>query len=234
MKTVINDYSNTLTCGPFERSRLMRNNNIEIRLLGVKCEWITLKWLRQRSNGQFPWTLWWILGSNKSREFRDQYINYRMFKDHPFLWIYLSYLSYYLQTNARGLHLPRFKFCPVSWTPHCHLWFWLCLVNLAFYCLPEGPPTVLHLQSKGPYSAVLVDLNVISPYTHTRDRQTGPARCRLEVTAPPGHKLTVHLDHPKALPNRTSEKRHGVLPCFLKLVSICDAVLLLNVCLWRG
>jgi hypothetical protein len=102
-------------------------------------------------------------------------------------------------------------------------------VNLAFYCLPEVPPTVLHLQSKGPHSAVLVDLNVISPYIHTTDGQTGAARCRLEVTAPPGHKLTVHLDHPKALLNRTSEKLHGVLSCFLKLVSICDAaVLLLN------
>lgn len=86
------------------------------------------------------------------------------------------------------------------------------LVNLAFYCLPEGPPTILRLPSKGPHSAVLVDLN-----THTTDGQTGAARCRLEVTAPPGHKLTVHLDHPKAFPNRTSEKRNGVLPCFLKL-----------------
>lgn len=104
-------------------------------------------------------------------------------------------------------------------------------MNLAFYCLPEGPPTVLHLQAKGPHSAVLVDLNVITPYTHTMDGQAGAARCRLEVIAPPGHKLTVHLDHPKALPNRTSEKRHGVLPCLLKLVSIHDAMLLLNVCL---
>jgi hypothetical protein len=37
MKAVINDYRNTLRCGPFERNRLMRKNNIKIRLLGVKC-----------------------------------------------------------------------------------------------------------------------------------------------------------------------------------------------------
>ena len=126
------------------------------------------------------------------------------------------------------------SYSPSAEPPYCHLWFCLCSANLAFYCLPEGPTKVLHLQPKGPHSAVLVDLNVISPYTHTTDRQTGAARCRLEVVAPAGHKLTVHLDHPKALTNRTSEKRHGFLPCFLKLVSICDAVLLLNVCLWRG
>jgi len=145
-----------------------------------------------------------------------------IFGNHPFLWNYLSnLLSYYLQTNAHCLRLPprwpRFKFCPVSWTPYCHLWFRLWSVNLALYCLPEGPPAILRLPSKGPHSAVLVDLN-----THTTDGQTGAARCRLEVTAPPGHKLTVHLDHPKAFPNRTSEKRNGVPPCFLKLVSICD------------
>ena len=162
-----------------------------------------------------------------------------MFRNHPLLWNYLSYLlSFYLQTNAHGLLLPprwpRFKFCPVTWTPYCNLWFWLCSVNLAYFCLPEGPPAVLNLQSKGPRSAGLVDLNVLSPYTHTTEGQTGAARCRLEVTAPPGHKLTVRLDHPKALPSRTSEKRHGVLPCFLKLVSTCDTVLLLNVCLWCG
>lgn len=150
-----------------------------------------------------------------------------MFKYYPFLWNYLScLLRYYLQTNVHGIILtrrePRFKFCSVSWAPYCHLWFWLCSVNLAFYCLPEGPPKVLHLQPKGPHSAVLVDLNFVSLYTHTTDRQTTAERCRLEVIAPPGHKLTVHLDHPKALPNRTSEKRHGSLPCFLKLVSICD------------
>ena len=154
MKAVITYYINTLSCGPFERSRLMRKNNIKILLLGVKCEWITLKWLRQWSNGELPWTQWRSLGSNKSREFRDQQINYRVFKDHPFLWIYLSYLlSYYLQTTEHGLHLParwpRFNFSPVSWAPYCHLWFWLCSLNLAFYCFPEGPPTVLRLQSKG-------------------------------------------------------------------------------------
>jgi len=38
MKAVINDYINTLRCGPFERSRLMRENDIKIRFLGVKCE----------------------------------------------------------------------------------------------------------------------------------------------------------------------------------------------------
>jgi len=177
--------------------------------------------------GEF-WDLVWAVNSVASRLII-------MFRNHPFLWNYLpNLLSYYLQTNAHGLRLPprwpRFKFRPVSWTPYRHSWFWLCTVN----CLPEGPPTVLRLPSKGPHSAVLVDLNGPSHYTHTTDGQTGAARCRLEVTAPPGHKLTVHLDHPRALPNRTSEKRSGVLPCFLKLVSICDIVLLLNVCLWCG
>jgi hypothetical protein len=38
MKAVINDYSNTLRCGPSERSRLIRKNEIKIRLLGVKYE----------------------------------------------------------------------------------------------------------------------------------------------------------------------------------------------------
>jgi hypothetical protein len=38
MKAVINDYSNALKCEPFERNRLIRKNNIKIRLLGVKCE----------------------------------------------------------------------------------------------------------------------------------------------------------------------------------------------------
>lgn len=90
-------------------------------------------------------------------------------------------------------------------------------VNLALYCFPEGPPKVLHLQSKGPHSAVLVDLNAMSPYTPTTDRRTGAARCRLEVMAPPGHELAVHLDHPKVHASRTSEKRQGFLPCFLKL-----------------
>lgn len=108
-----------------------------------------------------------------------------------------------------------------SRTPWCYLWLLLCLVNLAFYCLPEGPSSVLRLQSKGPRSAVFVDLNVRSPYIPTTDQQTDAARCQLEVMAPPGHELTVHLDHPKkALPSRSSEERHGFLPCFLRLVSI--------------
>jgi len=92
-------------------------------------------------------------------------------------------------------------------------------VNFAFHCLPEAPPTVLHLQSKGPLSAALVELNVRSPYTATIDRESGAARCRLEVTAPSGHDLIVHLDHPKFFPSKSSEKRHGFLPCFLQLVS---------------
>lgn len=91
-------------------------------------------------------------------------------------------------------------------------------VNLAFYCLPEGPPSVLRLQSKGPRSAVFVDLNVRSPYKPTTDQQTDAARCQLEVMAPPGHELTVNLDHPKkTLPSRSSEERQGFLPCFLRL-----------------
>lgn len=120
-------------------------------------------------------------------------------------------------------------------------------VNLAFHCLPEGPPSVLRLQSKGPRSALFVDLNVRSPYISTRDQQTDATRCRLEVMAPPGHELTVHLDHPKktlpsrsseerqvtaplgheltvhldhpkkTFPSRSSEDRQGFLPCFLRL-----------------
>jgi hypothetical protein len=66
-----------------------------------------------------------------------------------------------------------------------------------------------------------VDLNVRSPYMPTTDHQTEAARCQLEVMAPPGHELTVHLDHPKKpLSSRSSDERQGFLPCFLRLVSI--------------
>ncbi|XP_069686727.1 uncharacterized protein [Periplaneta americana] len=94
-------------------------------------------------------------------------------------------------------------------------------VDMSVNCVPEGAPAVLQLQSTGYRAAAILELNVKTPFTPVADPQTGDARCRLELTAPEGHQLIVHLDHLNLLSYlRPAEKRQGFQPCFLKVSQV--------------